>query len=45
MNEAINFISEKFDKLEKHRREKDKIIKICQKKKKTHLKWSKGLTN
>ena len=34
MNEAINFISEKFDKLEKHRREKDKIIKICQKKKK-----------
>ena len=34
MNEAINFISEKFDKLEKHRREKGKIIKICQKKKK-----------
>ena len=41
MNEAINFISEKFDKLEKHRREKGKIIKICQKKtnKKKHI-WS-----
>ena len=32
MNETINFISEKFDKFEKDRREKDKIIKNLSKK-------------
>ena len=42
MNEAINFISEKFDEFEKDRREKDEIIKNLSKK---HLKWPKGLTN
>ena len=31
MNKKINFISEKFDKFEKDRREKDEIIKTCQK--------------
>ena len=39
MNEAINFISEKFNKLETQRRKKGKIIKICKKKKKKHI-WS-----
>ena len=42
MNEAINFINEKFDEFEKDRREKDEIIKNLSKK---HLKWPKRLTN
>ena len=42
MNKTINFISEKFDDLEKRDVKKTKLLKICQKK---HPKWSKGLIN